>query len=178
MISIVFVCSGNTCRSPMAAAIARARWADLDGSVAVFSAGTSTAGGQPASNHAAFVVADRGGSLTGHVSAAVDDAMVQRADLVLTMTHAQREKLLRRWPELAPRVMTLGAAAGEAQSEIADPFGGSLADYEAAYHEIERLIAASELQLRARIARSEAADVNGASADAEPGHPEKGNRRT
>jgi protein-tyrosine-phosphatase len=162
----------------MAAAIARARLADLDGSIAVYSAGTSTAGGQPASHHAAFVVADRGGSLSEHISRPTDATLMQRADLVLTMTGAQRQKLLQRWPELERRLRTLGAAAGEPQTEVADPFGGTLAEYETAYEEIQRLIAACEPMLRELVAQDAARTVEGVEATDRPGHPEKGNPRT
>lgn len=146
----------------------------MDGSVRILSAGTSTPGGQPASRHAAFVVADRGGSLAGHVSTPVHDAQLQDADIVLTMTQAQRDTILRRWPMVSPRVQTLGEAAGEPMAEIPDPFGGTLADYESAYQEIERLILGLEPTLRARIlARSGAADEAG-NPESGPEHPEKG----
>lgn len=135
----------------MAAVIARAVLSDLGADLQVLSAGLATSGGQPASAHAAFVVAERGGSLENHRTTPVSDPRVQSADLFITMTQAHRDALVARWPDLASRAMSLGQAAGEAAAEIPDPFGGSLEEYEATYAELERLIAAAANRLRSRL---------------------------
>lgn len=142
MARILFVCSGNTCRSPMAVELARAVAREHGTGVDVASAGISAVDGSPASGHAQTVVAALGGDLSGHRSARVSGGALAEADVVLTMTAVHREALLAQWPTMADRVLTLGEAAGFDQ-DVADPYGGSLEDYERTAAELGRLIRAA-----------------------------------
>ena len=142
MARLLFVCSGNTCRSPLAAALAREIVAEHAAHVVVTSAGISAVDGEPASGHAQTVAAMEGGSLTDHRSARVDGGLVGAADLVLTMTAAHRESLHREWPQYRDRVMTLGDVAG-VDGDVADPFGGSVEDYQKTSRELARLLRAA-----------------------------------
>jgi protein-tyrosine-phosphatase len=105
---IVFVCTGNTCRSPLAEVLARARYAELP--LIFASAGTDAAAGQPASAEACAIARERGLDLEGHRSAPVDARAVADAAWVIGMTrmHAAvlRARLSSRWPG---RVGLLGA---------------------------------------------------------------------
>lgn len=142
MARILFVCSGNTCRSPLAAVLGRAVAADHAVGLEVASAGISAVDGAPASGHAQTVAVALGGSLADHRSARVSAGMLAAADLVLTMTAAHRDALLAEWPAMADRVLTLGEAAGFHQ-DVADPYGGSYEDYERTAAELGRLIRAA-----------------------------------
>src|SRR5690606_10441944 len=85
--NVLFVCTGNTCRSPMAEAIARRRFAEREWThVDVASAGVAAGPGSPASSHAIILAADRGLDLTAHRSQPLSPELVEWADLILAMS--------------------------------------------------------------------------------------------
>jgi protein-tyrosine phosphatase len=151
MARLLFVCSGNTCRSPLAAAQARALANQHVADVVVASAGTSAVDGQPASGHAQTVAKLEGLDLREHRSARIALASIESADLVLTMTAAHRDALHREWPRYRDRVLTLGEAAG-VDADVTDPFGGTVEDYEMASREIARLLRAAWPAISRRLA--------------------------
>ncbi|WP_127488807.1 low molecular weight protein arginine phosphatase [Paenibacillus ehimensis] len=176
---ILFVCTGNTCRSPMAEGLMRKILADegLAG-IEVRSAGVAAQDGTPISEHAAFVLKSNG-CIGPQRSAALSQSTVEWADLILTMTSAHKRYTIQRFPETVDKIHTLkeyveadsAAAAKIAEVErlmtdiqlkqalakpvtdeersrivtlqrelpnpdIADPFGGSLQQYESCAAEI------------------------------------------
>ncbi|MBK8165919.1 MAG: low molecular weight protein arginine phosphatase [bacterium] len=97
---IVFVCTGNSCRSPLAEVLARARYADLP--LIFASAGTDAVAGQPASPEACAVATGRGLDLGGHRATPLDAASLAGAVWVIGMTRAHvallRARLSPAWP--------------------------------------------------------------------------------
>lgn len=140
---VLLVCSGNTCRSPMAAAILKQLWqlAAPGWDLEVASAGTGAFGGEPASMHAVTVIRERGYDLSDHRSQRVSGETLANTDLVLTMTGRHKDDLLRAWPELSGRVFTLSEYAQE-QGDVQDPFGGTLHDYKSTAAAMEPLLKA------------------------------------
>lgn len=128
---VLLVCSGNTCRSPMAAALLHDLWrkADPGWNLEIFSAGTAAFPGCGATDHAAAALRRRGLDISAHRSRTVTDESLAGMDLVLTMTNPHKEHILRLWPELRDRLFTLGEYAGTGTS-VPDPFGGTLPQYE------------------------------------------------
>lgn len=130
----LFVCTGNTCRSPMAAALFRAMLAGRIGvregelesrGHRVISAGTAAGYGGAATEEAEIAVKELGGDLGSHVSQPVTVAMIEDADRVFVMT-ARHKEVLEEWmPEHAGKIRLLDPK-GE---EIRDPVGGSLPVY-------------------------------------------------
>ncbi len=138
---VLLVCSGNTCRSPMAAAILRHLWeqASPGWDLEVSSAGTSAIPGLKASEHAVQAVRRWGLDLSGHRSRGTQDVLLRDMDLILTMTARHKEQLLSHWPDLAGRIFTLGEYAGTNQ-DVPDPFGGPLSAYEQTASSLEAML--------------------------------------
>ncbi len=132
-LEILVVCSGNTCRSPLAAALLAAQLerAGIGDRIDVTSAGTSAWDGAPASEGSYLVALERGLDLSPHRARMLTPEMVRRADLVLTMSEGHS----RRVADLggAQKVHTWADYGGrpDAPAEIADPYGGDVADYRA-----------------------------------------------
>lgn len=139
--AILFVCTGNLCRSPMAAGLLRARLqADGQGDeYQVLSAGTWTVDGKLASHYARLVMADRGIDISDHRTREISADLVDAADLILVMTRAHRESLVAEFPEAASRIYLLSEMIGKTY-DIADPYASSLACYAYCADELETVI--------------------------------------
>ena len=138
---IAVVCTGNTCRSPMAETLLREQIIKRFGSedaVRVISAGVAAAAGSGASPQAVEVMGRRGLDLTAHSSRCLDDSVIEVADLVLTMTRGHRAAILAAWPNLQDRVFTLRRDGGD----VTDPVGMPVETYEACADQINLELAA------------------------------------
>jgi protein-tyrosine-phosphatase len=136
---ILFVCTGNTCRSPMAEVLLRQALEDRGLDIRVSSAGTGAWDGSPASEGAYLVALEHGLDLSAHTARTLTPELVDDADLILTMSGHHRTRVA----ELggADKVRVLGQYAGrEARPDVSDPFGGDLASYRATFEELEELV--------------------------------------
>jgi protein arginine phosphatase len=134
---ILFVCTGNTCRSPMAEAILKSK--KIDG-LEVKSAGIYAATGSEASAHAKKVLDDHHIE-HNHSSTMLSKDSVQWADLILTMTGSHKNAILQQYPDSAGKVFTLKEFTGEKYAvDVVDPFGGNLAIYQETFVELDKLI--------------------------------------
>jgi protein-tyrosine phosphatase len=136
---VLVVCTGNTCRSPMAAAALR-RALGADGErVVVESAGTAAWEGQPATDPTQRIAAREGVDLAGHRSRLLTREMVRSADLILVMdqTHQSAVLALGADPERV-HIMSEWPAPGEPDLPLSDPYGGSAEAYEECWNRITR----------------------------------------
>lgn len=140
-VRVLVVCSGNTCRSPMAEALLKNIWQSqgLPVRLEVVSRGTAAADGMPATEEAKKAVAVRGLSLEEHRSGQVTEADLRQADIVITMTDAHKSALVQRYPHYAEKVMTLADASGRVLSgDVSDPIGLGQAAYDRTASDLER----------------------------------------
>ncbi|MBT9174113.1 MAG: Protein-arginine-phosphatase [Syntrophomonadaceae bacterium] len=146
---VFFVCSGNTCRSPLAEAFAR-HFLKLDGEAGwtVISAGLSALAGSPATPEAVTVAGEFGLDLSGHRARQLTGEMLDGADLVLVMTAVHKARVLEKGPHLAGKVWLVKEYVYGAAEDVVDPFGGNLAVYRAMSLELEKLTAAIVKKLR------------------------------
>ena len=145
---VLFVCAGNTCRSPMAAVMLRQELEDLSvKNIPVASRGLYAEDGKPISAGSAAALAERGLDASDHRSASLQAADVAGAALILVMEPGQRDALLRRFPEAKGRVHLLSEFGGQGPRAVADPFGGNAAEYEATAHQLEKAVGGVALRL-------------------------------
>ena len=128
---ILFVCTGNICRSPMAATLLRAKVAAQGDSdkYQIESAGTWGVNGQPASPNAQLVMQKRGLSLDGHIARTVSQDIINRADLIIVMTRSHRDALNAEFPGIRRKVHLMSELFG-LEYDISDPYGKSIEAYE------------------------------------------------
>ncbi len=138
---LLFVCTGNTCRSPMAEAIARRLGAERgleDFSVA--SAGTSAWEGAPASDGALLVALEHGLDLNAHRAQVLSRDLVAAADLILVMSPHHRERAVVLGGDGRTHLLTDFASRTTAGRPVQDPFGGELDIYRQTFDELSREI--------------------------------------
>lgn len=147
--TILLVCTGNSCRSPMAKGYLRHILRERN-DIDIISAGTAAPSGRRATPEAIKVMADVGVDISGHLVRRLSDEMIHKADLILVMEEAHKEEILKRVPEAKGKVYLLKEFGREEKIlnqqedlDIADPIGKPLEFYQKCFtiikEELERI---------------------------------------
>lgn len=162
---VALVCTGNTCRSPMAEQLLKKHVAEHlgckideleDHGVLIASAGIAAMSGGQAAEHAVEVMQSYGLDLSTHESQPLTDRVVRYADLIITMTRGHREAIINQWPESRDRVFTIGRDQGD----VSDPIGGPIESYQRCAQQLSRLIQEWLPELDLPTAKNKSADRN------------------
>ena len=134
-LEIVIVCTGNTCRSPMAEMLLKQKLAAANGipierlpqhGIHVCSAGITANNGSPAADQAINVLGQQDLDLTCHSSQPLSYALANSADLILTLSNSHQQAIVNEWPEFADKTSLLASDG----SSVSDPIGGSYEIYQ------------------------------------------------
>lgn len=139
MHSVLFICTANICRSPMVAALLRARVAGQNGDWRVASAGTWTMDDVPAADHTIWVLRKRSIDASRHRSRQVTREMVDGYQLILTMERGQKEAMQVEFPEAAERIFLLSEMIDQVY-DIPDPIGSPPAEFELTARDFEAIL--------------------------------------
>jgi tRNA threonylcarbamoyl adenosine modification protein (Sua5/YciO/YrdC/YwlC family) len=141
---ILFVCTGNTCRSPMAAGLATTILSEKLGispeqlhrrHIVIESAGLAAAHGLSASPEGVDVVKELGADISRHRSRSVTEDMLRRADVIYTMTKAHRAGVVAHLPSASDKTQVL-----DPEGDIADPIGGGIELYRSVAERIKKVV--------------------------------------
>ena len=128
--NLVFVCTGNTCGSPMAEYMAREVFAQNKLNVNVWSRGTNVFVATGMSANALMAIKEMGFDGSKHVAMQLEIEDIEKADLIIAMTNKQKNAIEGLCNNLGKEVYTIKELTHNSNSDIENPYGGRLVDYE------------------------------------------------
>lgn len=140
---VVFVCTGNTCRSPMAEVLLRSRLG-MGAPWRILSAGIAASDGAPASPEGVVALREIGLDLSAHRSRPLTRTLAEAADLLVPLSLTHYAAIIERFPEAREKTLLLGSFLGDGHGpprDIPDPIGGDAAVYRATRDQIAAAVA-------------------------------------
>jgi len=138
--NILFVCTGNTCRSPMAEGLLKDMAEKRGLKLEVTSAGVFAFDGQEVSKEAVEVMKEENIDIAKHRARIIHRDMVESANLILTMSKSHKRELLRKYDFIKDKIYTLKEYAYGREEDILDPFGRGVKAYKKAKEEIKEAL--------------------------------------
>lgn len=123
MDKIVFICTGNTCRSPMAEGLFKAMDGEEKTGLEAVSAGIFTNNGMSVSENAVIAAKELGADISNHKSQILNENIVNDAKYLVCMTGAHYDQILLKFSNASDKLFTL------LPTDVDDPFGGNIDDY-------------------------------------------------
>ena len=136
--SVLFVCKGNICRSPLAEAYFQFLVEKEGRQMTVRSAGLETTPGKPAHAKAKAVALEHRLSLDEHATTQVHKELLDRSDLIIVMEIVQKNRIHRLYPKTKGKVVLLGRFDSVGSLEIADPYSGTSEDFQSCFQQVSR----------------------------------------
>jgi len=139
VIHVIFICTGNICRSAMADGYLKYRLKGLqkDHDVRVSSAGTHAKQGEGSPTFAKRAIEKHGANIENHTATTLENSDMQEADYILVMTEKHKTDIINKYPELKDKIKLLGEYAKDKEyDEIDDPWGYNYNVYENCAKEI------------------------------------------
>jgi protein-tyrosine-phosphatase len=146
---ILFVCTGNTCRSPMAEGLLKKAAKDNELPVEVQSAGLAAFAGVPPAPEAVEACREKGVDISSHQTQPLSKTLVMESDLILTMTDKHKEMILKKMPALLDKVSLFSEFAGAGTEDIEDPVGQTVEIYRKVLDQMQGYLAKSMEKLKA-----------------------------
>ena len=143
---ILFICTGNTCRSCMAEVIFN-NLCNIDG-IEAFSAGVSILSGSSISKNSSKLLMDKFNcNITDRKAVQLNQELIENSDLILAMSNSVKQFAINHFGTLKNKTFTLNEYV-EVEGEISDPYGGSLSIYQNTFEQMEHLINLLLLKLK------------------------------
>lgn len=136
--AILVVCKGNICRSPLAEAYLKSQVEQHGLPITVQSAGLETSFGKPAHPFAKVVGTQGGLPLSDHTTQPLHKEQVERADMILVMEWGQRNRIIKLYPQTRQKVFLLRQFYDQSVREVADPYSGTLEDFQICFTMIKQ----------------------------------------
>lgn len=139
-VKIMFICTGNICRSAMAEAILRKKVIENKYDIGVYSAGTYAENGDVPTCEAIEVMAERNIDIRGHSATNVKNSPIAEMDLILCATKTHKMQLINMYPEIKNRIFTIKEYAYGKEEDISDPWGRGENIYQICAEDLEKCI--------------------------------------
>ena len=139
MYSVLFVCTANVCRSPMAMALLESKVKSQDDRWLIRSAGVWAMPGYPVAENTRLLMSELGVDLSEYVSQPITPELIADFNLILTMERGQKEALKAAFPQYADKIFLLSEMIGE-NNEVVDPIGRPMVDFKETAREIHRIL--------------------------------------